>query len=282
VSSDTLSATGIAGSNNGPRTLSSNTLQQVEEMFTLASLIERPQSVASALAQAASSPDAARNAIKTLNDLRSEVEHSHPQNLELLLDAIYELKIDLAETIEVQKITGKILSLDNQVASQMNELTCDVILKLVKEEYCSGSISIKRLGQIIRRMLPDLSELKSILPQLKAILLSDGMSLPEYLELLRSLDLELETERLAGSLTDAAEGIGVSVHEIVEAIKTEPKDAARLIFLAAEIRNGSTNDDAQLSNMLTDYIERVSTGLALQSPDIEKPQGGRVLRRILL
>jgi hypothetical protein len=163
----------------------------------------------------------------------------------------------------------------------MDNLTCEVLAKLVKDEYSKEEIPVKRLAQIIRRMLPDLSELKRVLPLLKNTLLAEGMSLTDYLQLIRLIDLEIESESLASLLDDAASGIGVSTEEVVRAIRTQPNDAAKLMFLAAEIRQGTDDDDAQLSNMLTEYVEKVSTSIALDSKDVAGPQGSKMLGKII-
>jgi hypothetical protein len=74
----------------------------------------------------------------------------------------------------------------------------------------SGELSLKRLSQIVLRMLPDLNELKRVLPRLKNALLELGMPLSDYCQLVTFLDADLQSEMLSGSLTEAAEGIGVS------------------------------------------------------------------------
>ena len=266
----------------GESGLSNNSIEQIEQVLSLASLLNQPQKTVAAFSEAACDPHTAQEALSSIERLRSEMKHSQPQSLDVLLNAIYELKVDLAETIEIQKTTGKILASVDPVKKQVNELTCDVILKLVKDEYQGGTLPVKRLAQIIRRMLPDTSELKQLLPRLKELLLLEGMSLSEYLQLVRMLDLELESEALAGSLSEAAEGIGITVKEIIKAIKSEPSETARLICLASEIRRGTDTDDAQLSNLLTEYIEKISVDLAMDSSDIAGPQGGNALRKIIM
>jgi hypothetical protein len=67
--------------------------------------------------------------------------------------------------------------------------------------------------------------------------------------------------------------MGVSMDELVESIRADPSDAARLIVLASELRKSARGDDAQLSSLLTDYIERVSRSLSLESKDVAKKEG---------
>lgn len=271
--------TGVPQQKSGQ--LSQGALEEIEKILSLARLIEQPQEISEKLSKSIGTQDGAVQVARTIAQMRTEVQEAEPQSIESLLNAVFELKLDLSEALAVQKMTGKILSAADPVQKQMDNLTCDVLMKLIKEEYAQGELPVRRLAQIIRRMLPDISELKRVLPLLKTTLLKEGMSLSDYLQLVKMLDLEVQSEQLATLLNDAASGIGVSVDDVVKAIRTEPNDAARLMFLAAEIRQGTKQDDVLLSNMLTEYIEKVSTSFALDTNGLEGPKGGQVLGKIL-
>ncbi|NLD99942.1 MAG: hypothetical protein GX640_08705 [Fibrobacter sp.] len=255
---------------------------QFEQLLSLSTLLERPEKAATILSEAIQNDTAGVKALEFIGKLRSDIESAQPQSLEMLLNAIYELKLDLTEAVEIQKVTGKIMSRPDIIKGKMTELTCDTILKLVKEEYASGKLPVKRLAHIIIRMLPDYSEFKQILPKLKELLLAEGMSVTEYLELIRMIDLEIESDELSGSLNEAAKGIGVTVGELAEAIRKEPQDTAKLIFLAAELRQGTYDNDEQLSGVLSDYIEKISSNIALQSRELAGPQGSKALKKMLI
>ncbi|MBN1307318.1 MAG: hypothetical protein JXA18_05340 [Chitinispirillaceae bacterium] len=256
-------------------------LQQLEEVLSLARLFEHPEQSAAAFSKTALDPELTDEAVRSLADLRSSIHRDNAPSVDLLLNAIYELKVDLQEAIAVQKETGKLLASTDSLNDEMDSLTCDVILKLVREEYGSGGIALRRLAEIIRRMLPDHNELKRLLPRLKPALLEAGMSLSDYLQLIRTLNIEFDSESLAGTLQEAASGIGASVEELVGAIRSQPDDAARLLVMASEIRKGTKGDEAQLSSMLTEYIEKVSTSLALGSRELSGSGGSVVLKQIL-
>jgi hypothetical protein len=275
VSSFTPADTAFTG------TLSSSAAKEIEKIISLAQLLEQPQKTAASFTSSIIDEKSAITAAGTIARIRGEVRSAEPQSIESLLNAVFELKVDLSEALAAQKLTGKILAATEPAQKQMDNLTCEVLAKLVKDEYSKEEIPVKRLAQIIRRMLPDLSELKRVLPLLKNTLLAEGMSLTDYLQLIRLIDLEIESESLASLLDDAASGIGVSTEEVVRAIRTQPNDAAKLMFLAAEIRQGTDDDDAQLSNMLTEYVEKVSTSIALDSKDVAGPQGSKMLGKII-
>jgi hypothetical protein len=166
-----------------------------------------------------------------------------------MLESIYKLKENVLENIRLQKETGKLSAVDELVITEINQISYQVIVRLIKEEYRNDrKISVKRLAQIIRRMLPDIKELKYLLPQLKDGLFAEGMSPSDYLSL---------------------------VNELIDGIRDAPEESARLIVLAAELKKGGVRtDEEQMSAVLSDYIEKVSRALALQSPEAATPGGG--------
>ncbi len=197
-----------------------------------------------------------------------------------MLETVYKIKENLLENIRLQKETGKLNSTDELAISEINQLSYQVIVRLIKDEYrVDQKISVKRLAQIIRRMLPDIKELKYLLPQLKDGLFAEGMSPSDYLSLVKELNKELDSDGLIQILAEASDQIGLTLNELIEGIKAAPEESARLIVLAAELNKGGVkSDDQQMSAVLSDYIEKVSRALALQSPEAAVPGGGVLLK----
>lgn len=200
-----------------------------------------------------------------------------------MLESIYKLKENVLESIRLQRETGKLISAHELAVSEINQISYQVIVRLIKEEYRGDrKISVKRLAQIIRRMLPDIKELKYLLPQLKDGLFAEGMSPAEYLTLVKELSKELDSDGLIQILVDASDQIGLTLNELIEGIKAAPEEAARLIVLAAEIKKGGVRtDDQQMSAVLSEYIEKVSSALALQSPEVSSRGGGMLLQAVV-
>jgi len=197
-----------------------------------------------------------------------------------MLETVYKLKEGVLENIRLQRETGKLFSADELVITELNQVTYQVIVRLIREEYRNDrKISVKRLAQIIRRMLPDITELKYLLPQLKDGLFAEGMSPSDYLSLVKELSRELDSDGLIQIMTEASEQIGLTLNELVEGIRDAPEESARLIVLAAEIKKGGVRaDQQQMSAVLSDYIEKVSRALALQAPETAAPGGGALLK----
>ncbi|MDA8415200.1 MAG: hypothetical protein M0023_15605 [Desulfobacteraceae bacterium] len=197
-----------------------------------------------------------------------------------MLESIYRLKENVLENIRIQKETGKLTSTGDLAINEINQISYQVIVRLIKEEYRNDrKISVKRLAQIIRRMLPDIKELKFLLPQLKDGLFAEGMSPSDYLSLVKELNKELDSDGLIQIMVEASDQIGLTFNELIEGIKEAPEESAKLIVLAAEIKKGGVKtDDQQMSAVLSDYIEKVSRTLALQSPEAAAPGGGSMLK----
>jgi hypothetical protein len=105
------------------------------------------------------------------------------------------------------------------------------------------------------------------------------MTLADYLELVRTLGLSLESESLSDTLKAAADSAGASISDLVAAIQSKPEEAARLILLSAEIRQGTGEEDAsRLSGMLTEYIEQVSAKMAAETCGAND---GQALKKVL-
>lgn len=216
------------------------------------------------------------------NDIQSFPLGAGSSTLENMIQAGYKMRAELLKAIETQKAMGVIFREEGLIRDAAQALTRQVIIRLIREEYNQGQISISRLAQIVRRMVPDLKELRFLLPELKEALLADGMPLHDFLKLVKELAGELQSEGLVQVLQEAVEEVGVSIEELILRIKEDPKSAAELIVLAAEIRNaGLKGDEKLLTELLVDYIERVGNHMALERARAEGIEGGKHLQELL-
>jgi len=174
--------------------------------------------------------------------------------------AVFQMKTELIQGIESQKALGIAYENEQAILEKANELTDKVFLQIVRDEYRSGKTSNTRMAQILRRLIPDPDELKRLLPKIKTALLAEGMPLAEYLKLIKELGRELQDEGLARILQESAEEVGVDGEELIEEIKKDPKQAAELMALAAEIRKGE-GDEQVLTDVLVEYVERLGTSM---------------------
>lgn len=183
--------------------------------------------------------------------------------------AVFQMKAELIQGVESRKILGIAYENEQAILEKAHELTDRVFFQIVKDEYRSGGVSTERMARILRRLLPDPDELRRLLPGIKTALLEAGMSLPDYLQLIKDLGWELQDEGLSRVLQEAGEQVGVDGDDLIEEIKKDPQHAAGLMALAAEIRNAQ-GDDQALTDILVEYVE--SQGLDT-GPDSINGQG---------
>jgi hypothetical protein len=258
------STSGSSGESNiSTSNLSREAAAQIEQVLTLSALLEKPREVSEALAQSDTqtiSIDALQGAF---GKIRGEIDSSKTHNVDELLESLHNLRTDLYEAIEVQKATGRMMRSAAVINKELSDLTAHTVVKLVRDEYGSGKTPINRLAHTIRRMLPNNAELMNILPQMKEMLLAEGMNLGDYLELVRSLGLKVESESLSDSLKEAADSVGATVSDLVAAIKSKPAEAASLILLASEVRQATGEGDSGLPEALAMYVEEVCSKIAV-------------------
>jgi hypothetical protein len=220
-----------------------------------------------------------------LRHLKEEVSRCEQGQAEIdlaeLANAVFDMKAHLLAGIEEKKALGIIYENENEILNEAHDVSDRVIIQLVKEEYKKGAISVQRLGQILRRLIPDAKELQRLLPKLKEAMLAEGMSSAEFVNLVKEIGKELQSDELSEALKKSAEKIGLDSEALIKELKLDPDGAAELIYLASEIRNG-TGDEKVLTELLVDYIERVGSKFAFELPDDNSAEDGNILREIIL
>ncbi len=249
--------------------------EELEQAMSLRMVIDNPGAASRALIDSdlASAQDGGGGKkssgpviVKQLTRLRSEVEKVAPDmegaGLAELAEAVFDMKRKLLSGIESQKTVGVVYPDEDLIRDEADQLTDRVFVQVVRQEYRGGEISVKRMAQILRRLVPDPAELKRLLPTLKQALLEEGMPPTDFAELVEELGRELQSHGLAQVLEKSAAAIGIDGEELVKEVLTSPQIAAELIYLSAEIRKG-TGDEKLLSDLLVDYVERVGGQLSM-------------------
>jgi len=206
--------------------------------------------------------------VHSINRFQTDVEdvliNRNDVNISDLAEDIFNLKRKLIQGIEAQKAKGVVYLDQHIIDREVDKVADNVLIRLITEEYDHGKVSVKRLAQIVLRMTTDTTELQRIIPKLKKALLSAGMPLVDYLQFVQELKDDLQSDELSHVLEQSAEAIGLEGEDLIQEIVRNPKGAAELIYLAAEIRK-SGQDDAILSDLLVDYVERAGTELTLDA-----------------
>jgi hypothetical protein len=207
-------------------------------------------------------------------------EGSEEVELSDLAEAVFEMKRQLLNGLEAQKNLGISYSHEELIRDKANEITDKVLIQLVKDEYRAGEISVSRLAQIIRRLVPDADELRRLLPKIKTALLEEGMTLSEYLYMVQELSRELQSEGLATILKVSADDIGIDGEELIQEVERNPERAAELIYLAAEIQK-ETNDENAITDLMVDYIEKTGSKMALDKAREDGVEDAQQMRQVM-
>ena len=208
-----------------------------------------------------------------LEVIEQDVERnlSEGRNVDLpeIADALFDMRQKLTEGIEAQKALGIAYSNEEEVFSKATEITDKVLIKLLREEYKGGEISVSRLAQILCRLIPEANELKRLLPMIKSALLEEGMSQADFMSLIQELGKELQSDGLVGILAESAEEIGIDGGDLIQQVKENPLQSAEMIYLASELRKGG-HDEKALTDLLVNYVERIGSQY---SQDLSKKKG---------
>jgi len=222
--------------------------------------------------------------VDQLHNIRDRIEKDGNLDPDLdkqqLAESVFEMKRQLLGRIAERKSQGQEFANEAQIRSEADEITDRVLIQLIRNEYQQGAITVARLAQIVRRLIPEPAELKRLLPKIKVALLDEGMPLSQFLELTHQLKQELQSEELSEVLGKSAEEMGLDGDEVVGEIIRHPENAAQLIYMASEIRRG-TGDEKILSDLLVDYIEKIGTRVALDNAEKKGPAAETQLRKLL-
>jgi hypothetical protein len=223
--------------------------------------------------------------VEQLHNIRNRIEtHGTDDpnlNRQQLAESVFEMKRQLLGMIAERKHQGREFANEAQIRIEADEITDRVLVQLVRDEYQQGAITVGRMAHIIRRLIPDPSELKRLLPKIKTALLEEGMALSSFLELTHQLKQELQSEELSEVLGKSAAQMGLDGDDLIQEIMHNPENAAQLIYMASEIRRG-TGDEKILSDLMVDYIEKVGSRVALDHAAKKGPAGEKQLRKMLV
>ena len=268
-------------------------MEELEKSLSVQNIIENPgdtsQKIIAADQAAVSSgevdaPESGMVIMAQLQKIREEVnrsfEDAEKPSLGDLADAVFAMKKELINGLSARKAEGVTFENEQQIIEETESLTDTVLVQLIREEYQEGKISVQRLAQILRRLVPEPGELQRLMPKIKTALLEEGMNLQDFLQLTRELKQELQSEDLVKALERSADQMGIDPDILIEEVSRDPKSAAELIYLASEIRKGSEDEEA-LSDILVDYIERVGSEIAMDAAQKEGETGSQHLQGLI-
>lgn len=264
-------------------------IEQIGKLLSLKSVLDSPQQAAGTMLNQTTGNVQQNPLVSQLQLINQQFSDQNLQNLQQaenvsmdeLMESVFKLITELKHGLATQKEMGKIIQEEGQVIDEVDRLSFQAIVQLVREEYKTGSISVQRLSYLIRRIIPDIKDLKRLLPQLREGLLAEGMPIGDFLQLIKELRNELKDDSLIQTLELGVQEIGLTTDEVIQAITVNPQEAAKLIILGAEIRKNTGDDSSNLSQMLSDYIESAGQKMALNAQSNNQWNGEKVLKNVI-
>lgn len=214
-------------------------------------------------------------------DVERNLAEGTGMDLPKIADALFDMRQKLIEGIEAQKALGIAYANEEEVYSKAAEITDKVLIRLIKDEYKKGQMSVSRMAQILCRLIPEANELKRLLPKIKTALLEEGMSQADFMSLIQELGRELQSDSLAKILTESAEEIGVDGSDIIQQVKENPLQSAEMIYLASEIRKGG-GSEKDLTDLLVNYVEQVGSKYSKSLTGKPVEEGEKHIRNALM
>jgi hypothetical protein len=213
-------------------------------------------------------------------EVRDNLQGGVQLDLSELAQALLAMKRHLLEGLQDQKAVGAAYANEEAIVARANQLTDDVLVTLIREEYRTGTFNAARLALLIRRLIPAAEDLRRLLPQIKDALLAEGLPMAGYLQLIRELQNELQGEELARVLDESAEAVGLDSRSVIDEIRRNPAQAAELIYLAAEIRKEKGDENA-LTDILVEYVEQLSKNTPSGNVAGDLPPDDSHLRKVM-
>ena len=158
------------------------------------------------------------------------------------------------------------------LASQIDQMTMDAILEIIKKEIKEQNFSVKKLILLVKRLDPSREDLQILLPQIKNAMLEAGLSVSDYLNFVMDLGNKTSEEKAMEKIFDKADAYGVKPSEIVEAFSHNPQECVKLLLQSAEIQKQQISE-INLSDYLSKMLDDISRDAALQKIKTQKIDG---------
>jgi len=188
-----------------------------------------------------------------------------------LLNALMYLKSIRSDDTDTTLETGYGAKPGKEILFELELLTFELVTKFVQDKFRSGTLSPKQFGSIVRNLFTESDDLKILIPQIKEVLVSNGMSLPDYLKFVHETSMELEERGFLNLIEQIGGDIGISVKEISDDLQKNPYVPVQLIILTFKIFSLMGINGDQIISVLSQSI-----GLIIQNQTLEKLRNNKI------
>ncbi|HNY29829.1 MAG TPA: hypothetical protein PKO15_02985 [Fibrobacteria bacterium] len=171
--------------------------------------------------------------------------------VEELLAGIYAMRSEMMGLVKSQQALEQGL-VEEDVEAATDTAFDQTVCKIILDEYRQSKGNARRVAHVLGRVVPGKKELRRILPKLKDAFIASGSTIPEWYGLVKELSTALQGEKALEDLVLAASEMGVGSDEVVAELRKDPRSAAKLLVVAAEIRRagGDPGSDASIQALL--------------------------------
>ena len=194
----------------------------------------------------------------TLNDDKLDDK----DKLETVIDSLVKISEALQKSEEISSEISKIETRE-ETLDRVEQLTFNTMTQLIRKEFESGTPSVGKLAEILKRIAPNKKELSKLLPLLKHQLLEDGYSLSDFLNLTLAIDENVSEDSAMDRLLESAEEFGIEKDEIIDAIIENPSESSKILIQMAEIQKRAGKNNQAISDVLSKIISEMSTTMVV-------------------
>lgn len=183
-------------------------------------------------------------------------------SIEELLAGIYAMRSEMLSMVKAQRGLDQSLA-ENEVEAAADAAFDQTVSKIIADEWKSSKGNVKRVANVLGRVVPGKKELRRILPRLKAGMLETGCTLQDWYALVAELGTILQGDKALEQLAEAAQEFGVTPDEVISELRRDPKGAAKLLLVASEIRRSGGDQAAELAiQSMLDTLDNAGDRLA--------------------
>jgi len=247
------------------------TASEMEGNVALAQLLADPQSMGKAaiestagLAGEARAAGMGQMVMNVLSHFATQKARSN-FSIEEILAGIYSMRSEMLGMVKAQQSLDQSLS-EDEVEAAADAAFDQTVGKIIADEWHASKGNIKRVANVLGRVVPGKKELRRIMPRLKAGLLESGCSIQDWYALVAELGTILQGDKAMEQLAEAAQEFGVTPDEVLAELRRDPKGAAKLLLVASEIRRAGGEQAAEVAiQSMLETLENAGEQLALEA-----------------
>lgn len=263
------------------------TASELEGNVALAQMLADPQSMGKAAIEGTAGMSGEARAAGMGQMVMNVLSHFATQkarstfSIEEILAGIYSMRSEMLSMVKAQQSLDHSLS-EDEVEAAADAAFDQTVGKIIADEWHSSKGNIKRVANVLGRVVPGKKELRRVMPRLKAGLLESGCTLQDWYALVAELGSILQGDKAMEQLAEAAQEFGVTPDEVLSELRRDPKGAAKLLLVAAEIRRSGGEQGTELAiQTMLETLENAGERLAEEaasSPDKAAELAGMMTR----